>query len=55
MYKILRTSDFEPFQVDGVWCRPIAREDYFFVPDGWQEHLTDRGIEFTELETDGTE
>jgi len=55
MYKILKVDWFEPFMVDGTRCVPIAYEDAYFVPDGWQEHLTDRGIEFTELETDGTE
>ena len=52
--KILKVEPFEPFIVDGSRCVPVAYEDGYFVPDGWQEHLTERGIEFIELEN-GTE
>jgi len=48
--KILKVEPFEPFMVVGTRCVPVAYEDGHFVPDGWQDELTERGIEFIELE-----
>jgi hypothetical protein len=50
MSKILKVEPFEPFMVNGTRCVPVAYEDGFFVPDGWQEELTERGIDYIELE-----
>jgi len=50
MSKILKVELFEPFMVGGTRCVPVAYEDGFFVPDGWQEELTEREIDYIELE-----
>jgi len=59
MYKILFISDFDwqPIQSSwGAWDipSPYADETHngWMLPDGWQEHLTERGIDYVELEND---
>lgn len=62
MSKILfiKTFDWTPeLSSWGALDKPSPYEDEeregWFLPDGWQEHLTKRGIEFEEIEINGTE
>jgi hypothetical protein len=43
----------EPFRGDsGAWCKPQPIEDggVFWLPLGWEDELTARGIEFEVIE-----
>ena len=62
MYKILfiESFDYEPqLSTWGAWDIPSPygdeTHDGWMLPDGWQEHLTERVIEFTELELETKE
>ncbi len=57
MYKILffETFDWTPEQASwGAWDKPSPYEDEtrkgWMLPDGWQKHMEERGINFLELE-----
>lgn len=48
---LLLTKPFEPFiSYWGVQCNVSPCNEGYFTPDGWQEELTNRGIEFTEVD-----
>ena len=57
MYKVLfiESFDWQPTQSEwGAWDIPSPYFDDeqtgWMLPDGWQEHLTERGIDYIELE-----
>ncbi len=57
MYKVLfiESFDWQPMQSSwGSWDIPSPYFDDertgWMLPDGWQEHLTERGIDYIELE-----
>jgi len=52
MYKhLFVTTEFEPFKSSwDVWAIPQPYNDGFIMPLGWEGELTQRGIEFTEIE-----
>jgi hypothetical protein len=52
MYKMLFiTVNPEPWiSAWGVWFSCQPHKDGFICPLGWEEELTKRGIEFTEIE-----
>lgn len=57
MSKLLITSNFEPFKGEvnkGIICMPMPcvlnNEAAFYVPNGWQEDLTNNNISFTEVD-----
>lgn len=56
MSKILFIQDFDWIPEQSSWGSYDIPSPYFdetrngwMLPDGWQEHLTDRGIEFEEV------
>jgi hypothetical protein len=56
--RIRLVDTFEPFRGDsGAWCKPqpIIDGGGFWLPLGWENELTARGIEFEviEIESDG--
>lgn len=54
---VLITNNFEPFIVEetGTSCSPMPcvynEADIYFVPDGWQDELTNRDINFVPAPT----
>jgi hypothetical protein len=47
---LLIAQPFTPFTSSwGVQCEAMPCNEGYFVPDGWQEELTARNIEFTEV------
>lgn len=62
MYKILFFEQFDwtPEQASwGAWDIPSPYADEtrtgWMLPDGWREHLSQRGIEFEEVEVEDSE
>ena len=54
MFNGLLVENFEPFLASwNVWCKPTECEQGFFVPLGWEEELTSKGISY-ELREDLT-
>lgn len=44
---ILKTAHFEPFM--GSWkviCQPTLIGEFYYVPLGWEEELSERNINF---------
>jgi hypothetical protein len=57
MSKVLITPTFAPFTASwGVVCEPTPciynGSPAYFVPDGWQEELTEHGVTYTEVDSE---
>lgn len=52
MFKMLFLKvEVEPFKASwGAWFTSQPYKDGFICPLGWEQELTQRGIEFTEIE-----
>lgn len=48
---IFLTNTFEPFTSSwGALCVPLQHGNGYILPLGWEQELSQRGIEFTEIE-----